>query len=251
MRNPRLAEAISAAGLTFEQVARRLEVDPKTVGRWVNDGVRPSKHNHKRRLAELLDANEDVIWPRADIESPVMEQGESTDEIARAWSHRGAAPKDTWWRLVLQAQHHVDFLAYAMQFLPEDNPSLNKLLIAKASEGCQVRIALADPDSPAVASRDEEEELGGTFPHRIRTTLHHFRRLNGVDGIDLRYHQTPLYNSVFRGDDQMLVTPHMYRLKGYLAPLLELRRRSDDGVFTNYLDHFERVWADSTPIPSP
>jgi len=45
----------------------------------------------------------------------------------------------------------------------------------------------------------------------------------------------------------MPVTPHMRQLKGHLAPLPELRRRSDDRTSTNYLDHFERAWAGSTP----
>lgn len=49
----------------------------------------------------------------------------------------------------------------------------------------------------------------------------------------------------------MFVTPHLYGLKGYRAPLLHLRRSVDDGMFDGLLAHFERVWATATPIPTP
>jgi hypothetical protein len=83
------------------------------------------------------------------------------------------------------------------------------------------------------------------------TTLDHFRPLFGVDGVEFRFYQTPMYNSVFRGDDQMLVTPHMFGLKGYKAPLFHFQRRLDNGIFDNYVDHFERTWAVAIPMPQP
>ena len=162
------------------------------------------------------------------------------------WAHRADVPKAEWWRILTGAEVGIDLLGYAMQFLPEDH----QLLLDKAAGGCRVRIALANPESPYVAERDEEEGLGGTMPDRIRSTLDHFEPLFGEEGIDLRFHETRMYNSMFRGDDQMLVTPHLYALKGYRAPLLSLRRMGDDGLFEGLMDHFERVWAVSTPIQS-
>jgi len=69
--------------------------------------------------------------------------------------------------------------------------------------------------------------------------------------IDLRYHRTPMYNSVIRADDQMLVTPHLYGLKGYKAPLMLLQRLHEDCIFDNLIHHFDRVWATATPMPAP
>lgn len=60
-----------------------------------------------------------------------------------------------------------------------------------------------------------------------------------------------MYNSVVRADDQMLMTSHMFGLKGYKAPLLLFRRVRDDGTFDNIADHFDRVWATATPMPAP
>jgi hypothetical protein len=123
--------------------------------------------------------------------------------------------------------------------------------VEKAGAGCRIRIALADPDSRYVAERDAEEGLGGTFRDRIRSTLDHFKPLFGVDGIELRFHRTPMYNSVFRGDDEMFVTPHLFALKGYRAPIFLLRRTFDDGIFDGLVAHFERIWAKTEPIPGP
>jgi hypothetical protein len=65
------------------------------------------------------------------------------------------------------------------------------------------------------------------------------------DGFELRYQDIPLYNSVFRFDDEMLVTPHLMATPGSQAPMLHLRRLSSDGVFSRFAGHFETVWAAS------
>src|SRR6266545_981471 len=113
--------------------------------------------------------------------------------------------------------------------------------------GCAIRIALADPDSPAVADRDQEEGLGGALPSRIRYTLHYLADVSDQDGISLRLHATPMYNSIFRFDDEMLVTPHLYAQPGYASPVLHLRRIGHRGIYDNFALHFERVWISCDP----
>ncbi len=130
--------------------------------------------------------------------------------------------------------------------LPEANPRLLDLLKHKAADGCTVRIALADPDSRAVADRDTEEGLGGALPGRIRTALHRFADLNDHDGISLHFHATKMYNSLFRFDDEMLLIPHLYVQPGYASPVLHLRRVGPYGIFDNFALHFERIWVSST-----
>jgi hypothetical protein len=156
-----------------------------------------------------------------------------------------------WWQLFCDAKAHVDLLGYALLHLPENHSRLVDLLRGKAAAGCAIRIAVADPDSANVARRDEEERLGGTLSARIRTSLHYLDPLCDCDGAELRYHDTPMYNSVFRFDDDMLVTPHVYGRPGRLAPLLHLHCRQEDGIFANYLTHVEDVWAAAVPLPTP
>jgi hypothetical protein len=55
----------------------------------------------------------------------------------------------------------------------------------------------------------------------------------------------PLYNAVYRFDDQMLVTPYLYRLHGYQHPLLHLKRLGPAGIFESYAQQFEAIWAES------
>jgi hypothetical protein len=135
-----------------------------------------------------------------------------------------------------------------MVFLPEQHSRLVDLLKEKSQASCKVRIAIADPTSIDVQRRDEEEQLGGTLPARIQTTLYHFRDLRKCDNIEIRYHTTPMYNSVFRFDEEMFVTPHLYGLHGSKAPLLHLRRLGSHGIFANFAAHFENLWATTTLV---
>jgi hypothetical protein len=238
------------AGISADRLAEAVGVDPKSVWRWTNKGIIPRRVGLKARVADVLCVAESDLWPTPPKGGSPREDSEVTEEVIAVWAHRADSPKARWWAILTAAETSIDLLGYAMQFLPEDHSRLDRLLIDKASSGCRIRIALADPASPYVAERDDEEGLGGTFPDRIRTTIDHFKPLFGVEGIDLRFHQTRMYNSVFRGDDEMFVTPHLYGLKGYRAPLLHIRRLAEDGMFDGFVAHFERVWAVSEPIPA-
>ena len=237
------------SGLSIEALAEAVGTTPKSVWRW-RQGVVPRRVDLKANVVRVLSVDAEDLWPTEALLA-VPEVPDASVEIVTAWSHRSDAPRDTWWLVLHRAERRIDLLGYALQFLPEDNPSLDRLLLARAAQGCAVRVCLADPDSRCVAERDHEEGLGGTMAARIRTTVDHFRPLFNVAGIDLRYHRTPMYNSVIRADDQMLVTPHLYSLKGYKAPLMLLCRVHDDGLFDNVADHFERIWATATPMPAP
>jgi hypothetical protein len=54
-------------------------------------------------------------------------------------------------------------------------------------------------------------------------------------GVQIRLHSTVLYNSLYRGDDEMLINQHIHGIAAAYAPVLHLRRRADDGVFATYL----------------
>ena len=59
-----------------------------------------------------------------------------------------------------------------------------------------MRIALGDPDGPHVAERGEEEGIGDAMPAKIRNALTLYRPLATVENIEIRLHQTVLYNWV-------------------------------------------------------
>jgi hypothetical protein len=59
-----------------------------------------------------------------------------------------------------------------------------------------------------------------------------------------------MYNSVFRFDDHMVVTPHLFRRGGYESPTLHLRRLGDRGIFDTFAQHFDEVWSSAVAVPS-
>lgn len=111
-----------------------------------------------------------------------------------------------------------------------------------------MRLVLADPGSQFVRLRELEEQDPITLTARIQTSLRAFRPLvQDCTGAELRYQDAPLYSSVFRFDDEMFVTPHLYATPGHRAPLLHFRRLGPNGLFSRFASHFESIWATTTP----
>jgi hypothetical protein len=246
MINEQLQDAIVTADMTIDIIAQMVGVDTKTVLRWVKGRV--PHPGHRKIVAKILNVREDIIWPVD--KTRLVRVPTHTSEVVAAYAHRANVPSSIWWHLFLKAQRHIDLLGNAMLFIPEQNPGLVTLLKEKCHLSCKIRLAIADPTSIYIQDRDKEERLGGTLPDRIRTTLYHFRDILDYSGIEIRYHRTPLYNSLFRFDDEMLVTPHLYGLHGSKAPLYHHRRLEEDGIFANYLSHFEAVWATTVSLDS-
>jgi hypothetical protein len=69
-----------------------------------------------------------------------------------------------------------------------------------------------------------------------------------VPGVEIGLHQVHLYNSIYRFDDRMIVTPYLYRARGFEHPALHLRRLSPFGMFERYAAQFEDVWATVRPV---
>jgi hypothetical protein len=84
-----------------------------------------------------------------------------------------------------------------------------------------------------------------------RATVQHFDPLLANSGVEVRFHEVPLYNAIYRFDDEMLVTPYLYRLHGYQHPLLHLKRLGAGGIFEGYAGQFEAIWAESHPAAVP
>lgn len=244
MTNERLKVALHRAGLTNETVARAIGVDPKTVDRWL--GGRTPHPRHRWAIAVQVGEDEEYLWP--DARRSVPSNGGAAAEVVAAYAYRSDLDSHRWWKLFQRAERQIDLLGYTLYFLPQQHPGLADLLREKAKAGCQVRLCLADPESDNVLARDEEEREAITLVARIASTLHWLEPLLEEDGIEARFQQAPLYSSIFRFDDQMLVTPHLYAIPGHAAPLLHLRRLGSNGVFSRFATHFEGIWAHTRPI---
>src|SRR6266545_3267257 len=110
-----------------------------------------------------------------------------------------------------RGRERTDLLGYAYPFLFEMAPQITATIRQAVTKGARVRIAVADPDCPHVVERDALEQLGGTLAGRIRVALMWLSQLDGLVDANVGMHQVHLYNSVFRIDNQMIVTPHLFR----------------------------------------
>jgi Domain of unknown function (DUF5919) len=118
---------------------------------------------------------------------------------------------------------------------------------ALADAGCRIRIAIGDPDGACVAARGEEERFGLGITSRCELALMHYRPLIGHPRISIHLHDTTLYSSIYRFDDEALINTHVWGANAFAAPVLHIRRLSSGRLFSAYLQSFEAVWEGSTP----
>jgi hypothetical protein len=197
-------------------------------------------------MCDILGQSEQELWPEVSLGASGTHH---TSEIIAAYAHRADTPSQLWSAMLDRVRTNVDLLGYAMLFFPEQHPRLAQIIAGKCASGLRVRIALADPDSTEVKARDILEELSGTLPGRIRSTMAHLEPLLSSVGVEIRYHSVPLYNALYRFDDQMLITPYIYKLHGYQHPLLHIKRLGPAGLFESYAQQFEAIWTESRPVP--
>lgn len=239
-RNERLRVAMTAKSMEIETLARLVSVDPKTVQRWL--GGRVPHPRHRWKMCDILGQSEQELWPAISLGASGSQH---TSEIVAAYAHRADAPSQLWSGILDRACTNIDLLGYAMLFFPEQHPRLAQVLEEKCARGLRVRITLADPGSAEVKARDALDGLGGTLPSRIRATMSHLAPLFSNTGVEIRHHSIPLYNAMYRFDDQMLITPYLYKLHGYQHPLLHVKRLGPAGIFESYAQQFEAIWNES------
>lgn len=244
MPNERLRAALLQRGHTPTTAAHDIGVDPKSVERWITSGRVPYRR-HRFAMAALLKMDEDDIWPDALSKEQVGAAAES--EIIAVYPHRWMAPRDAWGRLFSSAEREIGILVYGGMFLAED-VGVMRLLADKAASGVTIRLLLGDAESTEVAQRGADEGIDDAISAKIRNVIVLYKPLRRLDGVEIRLHDTVLYNSIYRADDQVLVNTHVYGNLASNAPLLHLRKVAGGDMVSMYVDSFERVWAGARPL---
>ncbi|MGW4594886.1 XRE family transcriptional regulator [Streptomyces sp. NPDC004457] len=230
--------------MTVQSLAEAIAVNPKTVERWITQGKVPYRR-HQYATAAVLKVDVTTLW----------EDGRSVDsvtdltkaEITTVYPHRHTVPSGLWRELYGRAERHLDVLVYSGLFLSEDL-RFHDLVKTKVEAGAQVRILLGNPDCAAVRQRgiDEGHQI---MDGKIRNALLLYRPLmRSHPDIGFRLHDSTLYNSIYRADDEMLVNPHVYGIGAYLAPVLHLRRLPGGGLFDTYTNSIDHTWENARPI---
>src|SRR5205814_628699 len=143
--------------------------------------------------------------------------------VVAVYPHRSEVPRDLWGRLFAEAENEIGILAYGGLFLSEDS-GIQRTLMQKARDGVRIRILLGDPESPAVAERGEDEGVGEAMRAKILNALVLYKPLRAIESAEFRFHSTILYNSIYRGDDELLVNTHIYGITAAVAPVWHFRR---------------------------
>ena len=244
MPNERLRTALLERGVTPAELAAALDVDPKSVERWI--AGRTPYRRHRYAVAAHLGVDEIYLWPDALSRHQVASASEN--EIINVYPHRWTVPTDMWRNFFDNAEQEIGVLVYSGLFLAEDS-GIHRIFLKKAKSGIQIRVLLGAADSEAVAQRGMDEGINAeTMSSRIRNAAVLFGPLRGVDGIEFRTHGTVLYNSVYRADDHLMVNTHIYGFPASQAPVLHLRRVAGGDMVTTYVESFERVWEGAGPL---
>jgi hypothetical protein len=104
------------------------------------------------------------------------------------------------------------------------------------------------PPQTQCDSGGEEEDFGHGIQSRCELALLHYRPLLNVPGVSVQTHETTLYNSIYRFDDEMVINTHVWGANAYLAPTYHLRRLDGGTLFDTYARSFDAVWATSKPV---
>lgn len=241
--NDTLHRALTNADLREDDIAAQLDVDPKTVRRWLSG--RTPYPRYRTALAGLLGVDEHKLWPETRPRRPHAQLPGTG--IIGTYPHRWAVPRETWQHLFESAQQEIGVLVYAGLFLAEDL-GLLRTLTDRATQGVTIRILLGDPDSPKIAERGEEEGVGEAMAAKIRNALVFYHPLTDVHGIQIKTHDTALYTSIYRADDQLMINPHIYGVPAAQAPVIHLRQTHDNDMASTYRDSFERIWTHAQPL---
>ena len=130
--NETLCRALLQARLTEEDVAGRLQVDPKTVRRWLEGRVPYLRH--RWALAALLGLDETDLWPQ------LRSARSRPDEVQAIYPHLDAVPEDVWLRLFGSAEREIGILADTAQPIAA-YPRVLAVLAEKAASGARAASA--------------------------------------------------------------------------------------------------------------
>ncbi len=166
--NDNLRAALQHVGLQPDDLAQIVEVDVKTVRRWLSG--RPPYPRHRGRIARALDTTEHELWPELATTPPRRPSEAASDLLgAHPASHDPAGPD--WHALMRAATERIELLDETLIHILETEGVVD-LLAHKAAEGCEIRILIAES---ATGSAQAKARTAGatsisTRPSRRTTT---------------------------------------------------------------------------------
>jgi hypothetical protein len=231
------------------QLARHLRVSLKTVERWIGSADHVPHAQNRADVSDYLGVAEEMLWPKA-VKNAIKTGPDR--EIVSVYPYRSACPRSVWAELVESAKKEIFFAGYTNYFVWLEQPHFHLTLKRKVEEGVRVRFLLGDPDSEVTRARETVEDVALSVSTRIRICQENLAKVGDLEGLETRFSapdDAPSHVglSVFRFDDDALVTPHLARLVGHDSPMMHLRSRDELGMFSRFAEHAEELWSRAQP----
>jgi transcriptional regulator with XRE-family HTH domain len=234
--NETLCRALLRARLTEEDVVTRLQVDPKTVRRWL-EGRLPYLR-HRWALAAMLGVDETDLWPQLRAARPA--------EVRGIYPRLDVVPREVWLGLFSSAKQEMDILTVGEMPFAGDM-AIMAALAGRARTEVKVRICIAGTCEPQ-AEPNAATVHGDTEPPTAAEHAALWVPLRQIGEVEIRQHQATTYHSIYRADNQLLVSQHAYGIPPQQAPVLRLQNAAGATMAPVYLAEFERIWAESSPV---
>jgi transcriptional regulator with XRE-family HTH domain len=222
MGSQELKNALRDHGLTPEEFAEVIQVDPKSVQRWLTGAATPYPR-HRARIARALDCGEHDLWPE-----------QRTQDQADAESSDAAGPASR------DVSEVVGTWAYS------DQESAPNLIAFISSTAGQIDV-LASPDgielnTETVDTLIQQAEAGRAVRVLARQPTRSLRPLIEHQQMELRLTQGRISHALIRAGTTMLLTFSLAGERDQPPPLLTLEQHADDGLFARLTNNFQGLW---------
>jgi hypothetical protein len=214
LANENLHAALGQAGLGPDELAQIVQVDVRTVRRWLSGGTPYPRQRGK--VARALDTTEHDLWPQIAAVPPPSPRATQASDLLAGYTTASDLAAPDWKALMRDASDRIDLLGDTLTPILA-TPGVPGLLAAKATHGCHVRILIHD-----------------TGPH--------VAPLLDQPGIDIRLLDAPADYNIHRYDEQLLLTLHVVGGDPDHAPLLHLRRAAPRGMFDRLSEYYDDLW---------
>jgi lambda repressor-like predicted transcriptional regulator len=255
--------AMNAAGVDVDMLADRIQVDVRTVRRWVNGSIPYARHQN--RIARTLGTTARELWPEAHPDPADVDpeaaggdeaSGGARDSLAAFGSGDVVAvyhgcddphlpdARD----LLTGAQTRIDLLDVTLADVITGRDIVARIA-EKAAAGCEIRILISDPDSAHLMTVALEVHPELLISHRpglswaVQRTIGCLQPLLGLEHVDVRTYVAERVNSILRVDDEMLVTVALWGTPVDIQPVLHLRRFDRNGVFDRFAYQYDLIWS--------
>ena len=243
--NLRLRHALAAADLRPVDLAERLDVDEKTVHRWIAGQCLPYEWR-QYRVAELLGVDRRDLWPDAIRAAEKLADGRA--DLVAVYPNRLLTADEVWEQL-WAAPGDIEVLTSTWSWAVEGQPLMLAHLNGLALSGHSIRVCLRDPDDHNDDDLDAEDLERAALSRRTLRQLDPLLDQERSLHAEVRLHRGELNAAIYRYGDEMIVHQQLAGVPETATPLWQLRRRTRGGLFDTYLTYLRHVWQQSTVLP--